>query len=115
MCTLVTVRMTELGASTNLLNIIVLPCDGNGRGIRWTVEVVVIYSAKLPKEDLHQLRGLEREPCVDAIVSANCNSNHAKSSVCLASTALCVACCWHIERVCAWPGDYLNSESWREH
>ena len=61
--------MTELSASQNLLDVIVLPCNSNGGGVGGTVEVVAIYCAEFAKEDLHRLGGLEGEPRVDAVVS----------------------------------------------
>ena len=69
MFTLVTIRLTELSASKNLLNIIVPLCNGNGGGIRGAVEVVAICGAEFAKEDLHRLGSLEGEPRVGAIVS----------------------------------------------
>ena len=51
-----------------MLDVIVFPCNGNGGGIRRTVEVIAICSAEFAKEDLHRLGGLEREPRVDAVI-----------------------------------------------
>ena len=59
---------TELSASQNLLDVIVLPCNGNGGGVGGTVEIVAICGAELAKEDLHRRGGLEGEPSVGAVV-----------------------------------------------
>jgi hypothetical protein len=64
----ITIWVMKLCVSQNLLNIFVLPCNGNGDGVGRTAEVVAICGAKFAKEYLHRFGGLEGEPCVDTVV-----------------------------------------------
>ena len=68
MRTLVTIERTELNASQYLLDIIVLPCNGNGDMVGGSFEFVTVCCAEPAKEDLHRRGRLEGEPCVGAVV-----------------------------------------------
>jgi hypothetical protein len=62
-------RRTELSAAQDSSNVVILAhCSGRGRNTR-TTERVTIGGTQFPKENLHRLRSLEREPRICAIFS----------------------------------------------